>query len=85
MSQADNSVKNQRNLPISSRKPDLHNINAHTKSGESPLFFYSKLSSGNENMDGHTTDEQTDRHKDDQQDTIIPLHYRVEGCKKNLF
>ena len=38
-SQADNSVKNWRNLPISNRKPDLHNINAHTKFGENPLLF----------------------------------------------
>ena len=34
MSWAGNSVKNQRNLPISNPKPDLHNINAHTKFGK---------------------------------------------------
>ena len=39
LSQADNSVKNQQNLPISNPKSDLHNINAHTKSGENPLTF----------------------------------------------
>ena len=39
VSQADNSVKNWRNLPISNTKPDLHNINAHTKFGENPLLF----------------------------------------------
>ena len=38
MSQTDNSVKFWRNLPISNPKPDLHNINAHTKFGENPLF-----------------------------------------------
>ena len=36
MSWPDNSVKN---LPISNPKPDLHNINAHTKFGENPLTF----------------------------------------------
>ena len=39
VSRADNSVKNRRNLPISNPKPDLHNINAHTKFGENPLMF----------------------------------------------
>ena len=39
MSGADNSIKNWRNLPISNPKPDLHNINAHTKFGENPLLF----------------------------------------------
>ena len=31
--------KNRRNLPISNPKPDLENINAHTKFGENPLIF----------------------------------------------
>ena len=39
MLQADNSVKHWWNLPISNPKPDLHNINAHTKFGENPLMF----------------------------------------------
>ena len=39
MSQADNSVKNWRNLPNSNPKPNLHNINAHTKFCENPLMF----------------------------------------------
>ena len=39
VSRADNSVKIWRNLPISNPKPDLHNINAHTKFGEKPLKF----------------------------------------------
>ena len=39
LSRADNSIKIWRNLPISNPKPDLHNINAHTKFGENPLMF----------------------------------------------
>ena len=39
VSQADNSVKNWRNLPTNNPKPDLYNINAHTKFGENPLIF----------------------------------------------
>ena len=39
LSQADNSVKIWRNLLVSNPKPDLHNINAHTKFGENPLMF----------------------------------------------
>ena len=39
MSRADNSVKIRQNLHISNPKPDLHNINAHTKFGENPLMF----------------------------------------------
>ena len=31
--QADNSVKNRRNMPVSNPKADLHNINEHTKFG----------------------------------------------------
>ena len=63
MSRADNSVKIWRNLPISNPKPDIHNINAHTKFGENPLMF-TQLSSRNEKrmdgpMDGCTTDGQT--------------------------
>ena len=45
--QADNTVKNLQNLPISNPRPDLQNINAHTKFGENPLKFI-KLSSRNE-------------------------------------
>ena len=37
VSPADNSVINWRNLPISNPKPDLNNINAHTKFGENLL------------------------------------------------
>ena len=39
MSQANNSVKIWQNLSISNPKPDLHNINAHTKFGENPLML----------------------------------------------
>ena len=39
MWQADNSIKNWQNLPISNPKPDLHNINSHNKFGEDPLIF----------------------------------------------
>ena len=39
VSRADNSVKIWRNLPISKPKPDIHNINAHTKFGENVLMF----------------------------------------------
>ena len=39
MWQAENAVKNSQNMPISNPKPDLHNINAHTKFSESPLRF----------------------------------------------
>ena len=76
LSRADNSVNNWRNMPINNPKPDLHNINAHTKFGENPLTFtqvivrkrkYGRM------MDGHT---------DSQCDTIIPRHYHVAGYKK---
>ena len=36
---ADNSVKIWWNLPISNPKPDLHNINVHTKFGKKSLMF----------------------------------------------
>ena len=39
VSPADNSVNILQNLLISNPKPDLHNINAHTKFGENPLIF----------------------------------------------
>ena len=49
VSQADNSVKIWRNLPISNSKPDLLNVNAYSKFNENPLIF-TKSASGNENM-----------------------------------
>ena len=39
VSWADNSIKIWWNLPNSNPKPDLHNINEHTKFGENPLMF----------------------------------------------
>ena len=39
VSQADNSVKIGRNLPISNPKPDLLNVNAYSKFDENPLLF----------------------------------------------
>ena len=39
MSRADNSVKICQNLPISNPKPEVDNINAHTKFGENRLVF----------------------------------------------
>ena len=79
VSRADNSIKIWRNLPISNPKPDLHNINAHTKFGENPLVF-TKLLSGNEiQMDGCTTDRWTHT------ETIIPRHTIVAGYKNGNY
>ena len=39
VSQADNSVKIQLNLPINNPNPDLLNVNAYSKFGENPLLF----------------------------------------------
>ena len=75
VSRTDNSVKNWRNLPISNPKPDLHNINAHTKFGENPLMFTQII------IRKRKTDRQTDGLKDDQCETIIPRHYCVAGYK----
>ena len=84
VSRADNSVKNWRNLPISNPKPDLHNINAHTKFGENPLMF-TQVIIRKRKTDGRTTDGgmdgQTDGLTDDQRETIIPRHYCVAGYK----
>ena len=35
-------------MPISNPKPDLYNINAYTKFGESPLIFTQVISSGHD-------------------------------------
>ena len=67
MSRADNIW---RNLPISNTKPDLHNINAHTKFGENPLMFTQII------IRKRNTDRQTYKRP-----TIIPSHYPVEGYK----
>ena len=85
MSRADNSVKNLRNLPICNPKPDLHNINAHTKFGENPLMF-TQVIIRKRKTDGRMyygrTDRQTDGLTDDQRETTIPRHYCVGGYKK---
>ena len=41
VSRADNSVNILRNLPISNPKPDLLNINAHSKIDENPIIYSS--------------------------------------------
>ena len=91
VSKADNSVKNWRNLPISNPKPDLHNINAHTKFGENPLMF-TQVIIRKRKTDGRAYDEraydrrtdgQTDGLTDDQRETIIPCHYCVAGYNKS--
>ena len=53
VSRADNSVKNLRNLPISNPKPDLHNINAHTKFSENQLKL-TQVIVRKRNTDGRT-------------------------------
>ena len=79
MPRADNSVKIWRNLPISNPKPDLHNINAHTKFVKIHWSLL-KLSSGNEKQ---TDDWQSDRHTSVEREAIIPRHYRVAGYKNS--
>ena len=74
VSRADNSVKILRNLPVSNRKPDLYNINAHTKFGENPLMFTQII------IRKRNTDRRTDvRLTDVQRETIMPRHYHVAG------
>ena len=43
MPRADNSVENWRKLFVSNPKPDLYNINAHTKCDENPLIFINDI------------------------------------------
>ena len=80
MSRADNSVKIWENLPISNPKPDIHNINAHTKFGENPLMF-TQVIIRKQNTDVRMSDGWTDRHTDVQRETIITHHYCVAGYK----
>ena len=68
VSRADNSVKTWRNLPIGNPKPDLHNINAHTKFGENPLMFARYHP---ETKNGRT-DEQTDGRTDSRTTIVKP-------------
>ena len=55
--QADNSVKNWQNLPISNPKPDLYNTYAHTKFSENPLIF-TQVITGKQNIDRQRLDRQ---------------------------
>ena len=71
VSRADNSFKIWRNLPISNPKPEIRNINAHTKFGENPLMFTWYP----ETKYGRTTDGRTHL----QHETIISSRYRVAG------
>ena len=68
-------------MPISNPKPDIHNINAHTKFGENPsMFTRYHPETKNGRTDGRTTDCRTDGHTDVQRE-IIPRHYFVTGYK----
>ena len=53
VSGADNSVKNLMKIVNSNPKPDLHNINAHTKFSENPLMF-TQVIIWKRNTDGRT-------------------------------
>ena len=46
----------EQNLHISNPKPDLHNINVHSKFGENPLMC-TQVIIRKQNMDGRTTNE----------------------------
>ena len=63
VSRADNSIKIWRNLLISTLKPDLLNVNAHTKFGENPLMF-TQVIIRKRKRDGRTYDGQTDGRTD---------------------
>ena len=60
-------------MPNNNPKPDLHNINAHTKFRENPLMFTQVI------IRKRKTDGRTNRHTNVQRETIIPRHYRVVG------
>ena len=94
MSQADNSIKNWRNLPLSNPKPDLQIINAYTKFPENPLIF-TQVIILKRKTEGQTDIRRTydwqmdgwmDRHTDVQREAIIPRDYRVVEYKnkKNI-
>ena len=63
-------------MAISNTKPDLHNINAHTKFGENPLMFTQVI------IRKRKTDGRTDGKTDEQRETIIPRHYFVAEYEK---
>ena len=88
---AGKSVKIWRNLPISNPKPDVHNINAHTKFDENPLMF-TQVIIRKQKTDGRTMDGWTDGHTDDQHETVIHRHYqrsmfpfRIKPQVENVF
>ena len=84
VSRADNSIKNWWNLPISNPKPDLHNINAHTKFGESPLMFIQVIIQKRK-TDGRTVKGQTDRRTHGWPTwNHNTLHYCVAGYKNEF-
>ena len=82
VSRADNSIKNWWNLPISNPKPDLHNINAHTKFGKKSIDIYwsyhleTKIQMYDRQMEVHT---------DNQCESIIARHYHAAGYKNDNF
>ena len=84
MPRADNSVKIWWNLPISNPKPDVHNINAHTKFGENPVCCLLVII-WKWNTEGRTDIRQMDRHTDAQCETIIPCHYLISPRKHTLW
>ena len=81
VSQADNSVKIWRNLPISNPKPDLHNFNAHNKWWKS-IDVYSSYHP--EMKNGWTDVQRADRHTDVQRETIIPATIVWRGIIINI-
>ena len=82
---ADNSVKIWWNLPLSNPKPDLHNINAHTKFGENPLLFTKVIIRKRYSRQMDVWHRQIDV----QHETIIPHHICMAGyintCTMNIF
>ena len=58
-------------------KPDLYNINAHTKFGENPLIFTQVIVRKRKYG-------RTDRHRDSQRDTIIPCHF-LQSKTRSLY
>ena len=61
VSRADNSVKIWWNWPISNPKPDIYNINTHTKIDENPLVYSSyHPETKNGRKDGWTYDGRID-------------------------
>ena len=64
-------VKIWRNVPISNPKPDLYNINAHTKIGENPLMF-TLVIIRKRKTDGRTYDWRMDGRTDTRTSNVKP-------------